>query len=207
MTSSTTHHDARRFAPAFTRNREPILRVLQPRLPASGLVLEIGSGTGEHITHIAQASPPCLVFQPSDPDEHSLASIDAWVSTLNLGNVRTALRIDATKTTWPLKSADAVLCINMIHIAPWAAAVGMVRGAAHLLPHGGLLYLYGPFRREGRHTSPSNAAFDDNLCSRNSAWGVRDLEAVAALAASHGFRSPLIEDMPANNLSVMFTRG
>ena len=195
----------KREAPAAARNRQPILDVLQPRLPARGLVLEIASGTGEHVVHYAAARPG-LVFQPSDPDAGARASIDDWVRTLGLDNVRPALEIDVTKSTWPVERADAVLCCNMIHIAPWEAAVGLVTGAARLLPSGGPLFLYGPYRRGGRHTSPSNEAFDSDLKRRNSAWGVRNLEDVIELAESRGFSAPEIVEMPAHNLSRLFKR-
>lgn len=193
----------KRQAPAAQRNRQPILEVLQPRLPAEGLVLEIASGSGEHIVHFAAAAPH-LTFQPSDPDEGARASIDDWVQSLGLANVRPALAIDVTSPTWPVDRAAAVLCSNMIHIAPWEAAVGLIAGAGRLLRADGLLFLYGPYRREGRHTAPSNEAFDLDLKRRNPAWGVRDLEAVAALAAEHGFDPPAIAEMPANNLSLLF---
>ena len=195
----------KREAPAAARNRQPILDVLQPRLPAKGLVLEIASGTGEHVVHYAAARPE-LTFQPSDPDAGARASVDDWVRTLGLGNVRPALEIDVTRTTWPVERADAVLCCNMIHIAPWEAAIGLVAGAARLLPPGGLLFLYGPYRVGGRHTAPSNEAFDADLRRRNPAWGVRDLETVAELAASRGFSVPEIVEMPANNLSLLLNR-
>ena len=195
----------KRHAPATARNRQPILDVLQPRLPAEGVVLEIASGSGEHIVHFAAALPG-LVFQPSDPSAEARASIDDWVQGEGLGNVRAALALDAALDVWPIERADAVLCCNMIHIAPWEAAVGLISGAARLLAEGGILYLYGPYRRGGRHTAPSNEAFDRDLRQRNPAWGVRDLEAVAALAAAQGFTSPEIVDMPANNLSLLFKR-
>lgn len=198
--------DARRYAPAAARNRAPILGVLQRHLPSRGLVLEVASGTGEHITHFAGASGADLIFQPSDPDASSRASIDAWASNLGLRNIQPAIALDASLGDWPIARADAVLCINMIHIAPWAAAVGLIRGAAAVLPQSGLLYLYGPFRRDGHSTAPSNAAFDTDLRSRDPAWGVRDLEAVTALAELHGLALCEIVDMPANNLSVIFRR-
>jgi SAM-dependent methyltransferase len=176
-------------------------------LPASGLVLEVASGSGEHTVHFAQKAAPGLVFQPSDADPQARASIDAWIGATGLANVRPALALDATQQTWPISAADVVLCFNMIHIAPWEAAVGLVRGAARVLAPNGFLFLYGPFKREGRHTAPSNEAFDrDFLRARNPAWGVRDLEAVSALAAGQGFDPPAIEEMPANNLSLLFRR-
>ena len=195
----------KRHAPATARNRQPILDVLRSRLPAEGIVLEIASGSGEHIVHFAEALPD-LVFQPSDPSAEARASIDDWVQTQRLGNVRAALALDAAGDAWPIERADAVLCCNMIHIAPWEAAVGLIAGAAGVLTDGGTLYLYGPYRRDGRHTAPSNEAFDRDLRQRNPAWGVRDLEAVSALAAAEGFGSPEIIDMPANNLSLIFKR-
>lgn len=199
--------DARQYAPAAARNRDPIWSVLQRHLPQEGLVLEVASGSGEHAVHFARASGPGLIFQPSDPDPAARASIDAWRTAAGVANVRPAIALDATAETWPIVRADAVLCFNMIHIAPWEAAVGLVRGAGRVLPPGGLLFLYGPFKREGRHTAPSNEAFDrDFLKARNPAWGVRDLEAVAGLAAEAGFAAPALEAMPANNLSVIFRR-
>ncbi len=195
----------KREAPAAARNRQPILEVLRPRLPARGLVLEVASGTGEHAVHFAAALPG-LDFQPSDPDADARASIDAWRADSGLPNLRPALALDAAAPAWPIEAADAILCCNMIHISPWASAVGLVGGAGRILPPGGLLYLYGPYRREGRHTAPSNEAFDADLKRRNPAWGVRDLEAVAALAAAAGLAGPEVVQMPANNLSVVFRK-
>jgi SAM-dependent methyltransferase len=197
--------DARLYFPATARNRAPILAVLRRYLPRRGLVLEVGSGSGEHLVHFAQAFPD-LLFQPSDPDADARASIDAWRAALGLANVRPAITLDATAETWPIETADAILCINMVHIAPWAAAEGLVRGAARILPLGGVLYLYGPYKRGGRHTAPSNEAFDASLRARNPDWGVRDLEAVVALAAAAGLAQPGIEPMPANNLSLIFSK-
>jgi Protein of unknown function (DUF938) len=199
--------DARQYSPSTARNRDPIWAVLQRHLPAQGLVLEVASGSGEHAVHFARASGPELVYQPSDADAGARASIDAWTAAAGLANIRPALALDATSDLWPIAPADVVLCFNMIHIAPWEAAIGLVHGAARVLPVGGLLFLYGPFKRDGRHTAPSNEAFDrDFLRARNPAWGVRDLEAVAVLAAEAGFAPPLVEPMPANNLSVLFRR-
>lgn len=195
----------KRHAPATARNRQPILDVLQPRLPPDGLVLEVASGSGEHVVHFAAALPH-LVFQPSDPNETARASIDDWAETSGLTNVRPALALDVEASAWPVDRANAVLCCNMIHIAPWSAAVGLIGGAARILPTDGLLYLYGPYRRSGRHTAASNEAFDRDLRQRDPAWGVRDLEAVTELAATHGFAAPEIVDMPANNLSLLFRR-
>ena len=196
--------DARLMAPATARNREPITKVLRRHLPSRGLVLEVASGTGEHVTHFAGALSTDLRFQPSDPDAGARASIDAWVESLRLGNVRPAIALDASAEDWPIQNADAVVC--MIHIAPWEAAVGLVCGAARLLSEGGVLYLYGPYRCDGRHTSPSNETFDRGLRMQNAKWGVRDLENVVQLAEEHGFAQSLIEEMPANNLSLIFHR-
>jgi hypothetical protein len=170
------------------------------------LVLEVASGSGEHIVHFASTLSPDLTFQPSDPDSAARASIDAWVHSSGARNVLPAIALDASADPWPIQQSDAVICVNMIHIAPWEAAIGLVRGAAHLLPANGLLYLYGPYRRDGGHTAPSNEAFDRGLRRQNPDWGVRDLEAVAELAEEHGFARPLIEVMPANNLSLVFHR-
>jgi hypothetical protein len=205
--------DAKLYAPATERNRVPILYVLRRHLPKRGLVLEIASGSGEHVVHFAAALGPGLVFQPSDPDGPARASIDAWVASAGVGNVRPAIALDASREDWPIAEADAVLCINMIHISLWTATIGLMRGAARVLrasvrPGQGtadkVLYLYGPYKREGRHTAPSNDSFDAGLRERNPLWGVRDIEAVSALAAEHGFGPPAIEAMPANNLSVIF---
>jgi SAM-dependent methyltransferase len=198
--------DPRRFAPATFRNREPILAVLKRHLPLHGHVLEIASGTGEHVVHFANASGPGLTFQPSDPDPAERASIDAWVAVSGCRNVLPAIALDAASNVWPVIAADVVLCINMVHIAPWQAAVGLMQGAGRILTPGGLVFLYGPFRQGGRHTAPSNAAFDDSLRQQNPEWGVRDLEAVIELAEQNGFGPPEIVEMPANNLSVIFRR-
>ena len=198
--------DARQYAPSAARNREPIWAVLQHHLPQRGLVLEVASGSGEHVVHFARASGPQIVYQPSDPNAQARSSIDVWAAVSGLPNIRPALALDAAADVWPIANADVVLCINMIHIAPWSAAIGLVRGAARVLPPGGLLFLYGPYRREGRHTAPSNEAFDQDLRARNPQWGVRDLESVVDLASEAGFAPPLVEPMPANNLSVLFRR-
>jgi SAM-dependent methyltransferase len=196
--------DARRYAPAAARNRGPILDALRGRLPASGLLLEVASGSGEHAVHLAAAFP-ALTIQPSDPDPEARASIAAWAAETGLPNIRPPLALDAA-AAWPAARADAVLCVNMIHIAPWQACEGLVRGAARILPPGGPLVLYGPFRRGGAHTAPSNAAFDESLRAQDPRWGVRDLEAVAALAAAEGFAAPEVVPMPANNLTLVFRR-
>ncbi len=200
--------DERRHAPATLRNRDAILAALGRHLPARGAVLEVASGTGEHAVHFAAALPH-LVFRPSDPDPGARASTDAWARAAGLPNLRAALALDVTAPDWEEAAgrADVVLCINMVHIAPWAATRGLMRGAARVLPAGGVLCLYGPFRREGRHTAPSNAAFDAQLRASDPEWGVRDLEAVADEAAARGFAPPVVEEMPANNLFVAFRHG
>jgi len=194
--------DPRISAPSALRNRGFILEVLKPYLPADGVVLEIASGTGEHVAHFAQ-SLPAVMFQPSDPDPARRASVDAWAATLP--NVRPALALDST-AEWPEEPVDAVVCINMIHIAPWTACEGLVRNAALVLRPGGVLLTYGPYRRAGEHTAPSNAVFDADLRARHPDWGIRDLEAVADLAATCGFAAPEIVEMPANNLCLVFRR-
>lgn len=195
--------DPRLYAPAVQRNREPLRDVLAEVLPASGLVLEVASGTGEHAVFFAEAFPG-LTFQPTDADAEARASIDAWVALTGQGNLRPALALDAAAAEWPITAADAVMCINMIHIAPWAACLGLMAGAARCLSPGSPLILYGPYRRDGQHTAPSNVEFDRSLKARNSAWGVRDLEAVTTAAAAVGFAPPIITAMPANNFTLVF---
>jgi SAM-dependent methyltransferase len=198
-----TAEGTKRVAPAAGRNRAPILEVLGGWLPAEGLVLEVASGTGEHCRHFAAALPG-LVFQPSDGDPAALASIDAWAE--GLPNIRPAVLLDAMAPAWPVERAAALLCINMVHIAPWEATLGLMRGAARVLPPGGLLALYGPYRRGGQHTAPGNAAFDADLRARHPAWGLRDLEAVADAAAAAGLGLFDTVAMPANNLTLGFRR-
>ncbi len=200
MTEVST--DSRLHAPAVQRNRDPILAALRPILPQRGLVLEVASGSGEHVVHLAAALPG-LVFQPSDRDPAALASIDAWVRDAGLTNIRPALALDAAGEAWPVAKADAVLCINMVHIAPWAATGGLFRGAA-LLPTGGVLVLYGPFERAGVPLAPGNAAFDADLRARDPRWGLRRLDDLTKLAA--GFAAPEIIAMPADNLLVAYRR-
>ena len=190
-------------APAAEQNKGPILTVLKRVLPVRGLVLEIASGTGQHVVHFAQIMPH-LMWQPSDPDPDLRASIRAWIAQASLSNVRAPLDLDVQNQPWPVKAADAVLCINMIHIAPWAATTALMAGATRLLPRTGVLVLYGPYRRDGRHTAPSNEAFDRQLRASNPDWGVRDLEAVTEAAASHGLALQDVTTMPANNFCVIF---
>ncbi|WP_425988868.1 DUF938 domain-containing protein [Afipia sp. DC4300-2b1] len=197
--------DRRLEYPATLRNRDVILDVLRGVLPASGLVLEIASGSGEHVVHFARAFPG-LTFQPSDPEDAALQSIAAWTKDSGLPNIRPPVVLDASSGHWPVTAADAILCINMIHISPWQATTGLIRGAAKLMRIGAPLYLYGPYRRADVVTAPSNEAFDASLKSRNPEWGLRDLEAVAEVARAEGFSAPAITEMPTNNLSVVFRR-
>ncbi|WP_340265480.1 DUF938 domain-containing protein [Sphingobium mellinum] len=191
-------------APATERNRDAILALLHDELPASGLVLEVASGSGEHVVHFAAAFP-ALQWQPSDPDQAALASIAAWREEAALPNLRQPVRLDADGD-WPVGRADAVLCINMVHISPWDATLGLLRGAGKSLPTGGLLYLYGPYMRDGVETAPSNLTFDAWLKARDPRWGLRRMEDVIAAADAEGFRFDRLVEMPANNLSLLFRR-
>lgn len=192
-------------SPSTHRNREPILAVLTRVLPPKGLVLEIASGTGQHAVHFAAALPH-VQWQPSDMVSKHRESITAWRDASGLLNVLPPLHLDVEQQPWPLVRADAVVNINMIHIAPWSACVALMRGAAGVLPGGAPLVMYGPFKRGGEHTSPSNAAFDARLRTEDDTWGVRDLDDVASVAAQHGFALQEVVTMPANNLSVVFVR-
>lgn len=190
---------------AALRNRGPILDVLRPHLPSKGLVAEIASGSGEHVVHFARHLPG-LIFQPSDPDPAARASIDSWIAETGLANIGPALDFDVMRDPWPFAEVAAILCINLVHISPWRATEALIAAAARHLAPDGVLYLYGAYKRGGAHTAPSNAAFDLYLRAQDAAWGVRDLEAVAALAAAAGFSEPAITPMPANNLSLVFRR-
>ena len=196
--------DARAFSPASQRNRQPILEVLARVLPGSGLVLEVASGSGEHALWFAQHLRP-LVWQPSDPDPACRRSIAAHAAGIDCPTLKPPLDLDATAAIWPIERADAIVCINMVHIAPWAATEGLMAGAARCLPPGGLLYLYGPYRRGGEPTAPSNAAFDESLRARNPDWGLREVEAIAESAQAQGLTLGEIVEMPANNLSLILT--
>ena len=197
--------DHRQYAPATVRNRDFILDVLRDVLPTTGVILEIASGSGEHVVHFAR-NFPSVVFQPSDPESDALRSISAWTKAPNATNVRAPLVLDASQSIWPIASADGIICINMVHISPWDTTLGLMRGAAAILPPTAPFYLYGPYKRKGFTTALSNQAFDRSLREHNPAWGLRDLEAVAAIAQSVGFSVPTITEMPANNLSVVFHR-
>jgi len=195
----------KRFAPATERNREPILAVLRGVLSSPCLVLEIASGTGQHAMHFAQAFPS-LDWQPSEPDVEVRRLLAARVASAALPNLRAPLAFDVHEPKTPLARADAVVCINMIHIAPWSACDALLRHASALLAPGAPLVLYGPFMRDGLHTAPSNADFDKSLRARNASWGVRDLTDVDGLARGCGFELALTVAMPANNLSVVWRR-
>ena len=191
--------------PASHRNKQPIAEVLAGALPATGVVLEVASGTGVHALHFARAMPG-LVWQPTETDAELVALLAARLADAALPNLRAPLRFDVHEPRAPLAHADAVVCINMIHIAPWSACDALLRHASGLLAPGAPLVLYGPFMRDGVHTAQSNAEFDRSLKARNAAWGVRDLGDVDALARGHGFELELTVGMPANNLSVVWRR-
>jgi hypothetical protein len=191
----------RKHAPATLRNREAIAAVLIEELPVTGLVLEIASGSGEHIAHFGREFPG-HEWQPSDPDADARASVAAW--TKGLTNVAAPLAIDAAASDWPIARADAVLCVNMVHISPWEATLGLLAGAARVLVKGAPLIVYGPFRQADVALAPSNAAFDESLKARDPRWGLRDIAAVRD--AAQGLTLTRIVEMPANNLTLVFRR-
>lgn len=193
--------EARRHAPATLRNRMAIADVLREVLPRSGVVLEIASGSGEHAAYFAQEFP-ALEWRPSDPDPDARRSIAAWCAGIE--NVLPPLALDAAAAEWPVDRADALLCINMVHISPWEATLGLMAGAAALLAPGAPLILYGPFLQAGVPTAPSNLAFDESLRARDSRWGLRSVEAITAAAISFSLDSSFV--MPANNVSLVFRR-
>ena len=201
--------DARQYAPATQRNRQPILEILTKVLPPKSNVLEIASGTGEHAVFFASRLQSCR-WTPSDNNPLSWESIIAWKNASGVDNVDLPLVIDVTRDDWVQqvtdKKIDAIVNINMIHISPWLACLGLMHGAGQILPPGGILYMYGPYKRNGEHTAPSNANFDRSLRARNDQWGVRDLEAVIEAAAAANLRLQQVIEMPANNLSVIFSR-
>lgn len=198
--------DARRSAPAALRNREPIARVLRDWLPERGLVLEIASGTGEHAVYFAETFP-ALDWQPSDLHPDALGSIAGWRSAAGLPNLREPVVLDSASADWPIASADAVLSINMAHISPWRASLGLIAGAARVLPGGGPLILYGPWLKDGIDTAPSNTAFDADLKQRDPEWGLRRVEDFAEAAAKEGLSFDQWRQMPANNLMLLFRKG
>jgi SAM-dependent methyltransferase len=201
--------DARQYAPATERNRDPILEVLLEVLPPTGTVLEISSGTGEHAAYFAPRLQPRR-WIPSDLSAAARDSIEAWQSTVNADNLYLPIAIDASQDHWAVEDMEidppigAIVNINMIHISPWSACLGLMAGAKRILPEGGILYLYGPFKQKGLHTAPSNMAFDQSLQMRDREWGVRDLEAVIVAAEAEGLVLVKTYSMPANNLSVVF---
>jgi SAM-dependent methyltransferase len=195
----------KQHAPAAERNCAPIAAVLREVLPESGLVLEVASGTGQHAARLASLFPE-LIWQPSDPDADALASIAAWRDEVAAPNLLPPIRLDAEGRPWPVERADAILCVNMVHISPWAATLGLLDGAAGLLPAGGPLIFYGPYRRSGIVTAASNEAFDLSLKSRNPEWGLRDLEEVSVAAGARGLGFERLFEMPANNLTLVYRR-
>lgn len=197
--------EPKKVAPAAARNRDAIFAVLRGILPAQGTALEIASGSGEHIVHFAR-SLPHLHWQPSDPEPAALASIAAWSAEAALPNIAPPVMLDVCAPGWPISRADAILCINMIHIAPWAATLGLMTGAGRLLAPGAPLYLYGPFREDGIPLAPSNAEFDASLRARDPEWGLRRVDDVTDVAARHGLALRKRLAMPANNVSLIFYR-
>jgi len=211
--------DVRQHAPATQRNREPILQVLLQVLPPSGTVLEISSGTGEHAVFLAPRLHP-RKWIPSDPEPEARASIAAWREHCPTDNLYPPIALDARDPVWAVEQDElpealqdidfkrdpivAIANINMIHIAPWSACLGLMAGARRILLPGGILYLYGPFKQGGKHTAPSNAAFDERLQAQNPEWGVRDLDEVVAVAQAQSLSLVKTYAMPANNLSVIF---
>ncbi len=203
--------DGRLRGPAFDRNHEPIWQAISPYLNAAiGDVLELGSGTGQHVTEFARRTPQ-LTWWPSDIFDAHIASIDAWRKHAGLENLRAPQRIDLTDPGWTWQGGDvgglaAILCINVLHISPWAVAQNLIAGAGRFLRTNGRLFVYGPFKRDGAHTAPSNAAFDESLRSENADWGVRDVSDLDALAHAASLSAADVTPMPANNLVLAFTR-
>ncbi len=195
----------KRHAPATARNSEPLAEVLVGELPNEGLVLEIASGTGEHAVFMAKRFP-ALDWQPSDCATDALHSVDAWAQEAGLANLRPAIALDAAALDWPIETADAVLCVNMIHISPWEATVGLFEGAGRLLPPGAPLILYGPFVEDDVETAPSNLAFDESLKARDPAWGLRDVADLDALAEARNLHRTARHEMPANNLVLVYRK-
>jgi SAM-dependent methyltransferase len=197
--------DDRLCSPSVERNRQPIADVLLQVLPTTDLVLEVGSGTGEHVVHFARAMPH-VIWQPSEQDADCLRSIQGWLAFEKLLNVLPAVRLDVHDDQWPIERADAIVCINMIHIAPWSVAQALLRGASRILRSGGVLCLYGPYRLKSKHTSASNQAFDAQLRAINPEWGVRDLDAISNEARAFNVELERTFQMPANNLIAVFRK-
>ncbi len=201
--------DARQYAAATQRNRDPILAILSEVLHPKSNILEIASGTGEHALYFASKLESCY-WTPSDVNPTSRDSITAWKNTSYIDNLNLPLSIDVTQHDWQQQvmgqGIDVIININMIHISPWQACLGLMKGTEQILPSGGILYLYGPYKRNREHTSPSNASFDRSLRDRNPLWGIRDLAAVVEAAAASNLQLEKVIEMPANNLSVIFRR-
>jgi uncharacterized protein DUF938 len=197
--------DGRPVSPSAERNKQPIAEILMRVLPAQGDVLEISSGTGQHVLHFAQAMPH-IRWQPTEQDADCLKSVASWLAQTPTPNVNAPLCLDVHDEIWPVHDVAAVVCLNMIHIAPPSATEALLRGAGNVIARGGILFLYGPFRRNGRHTSASNEAFDALLKAENPDWGVRNVEDVAQRAATVGLELEQTHDMPANNLAVVFRK-
>jgi hypothetical protein len=203
----TEKSDFRQYALATQRNRQPILDVLLDVLPDQGNILEIASGTGEHAVFFAEHLNP-RYWIPSDRNPESLDSIESWRQQSRVSNVHSPLVLDVRESIWAVEKLGikiaAIVNINMIHIAPWETCLGLLRGAGRLLAVGGIIYLYGPYKQQGKHTAPSNLAFDQYLRNQNPQWGVRNLEDVIASAEEQGLELIKTVSMPANNLSVVF---
>ncbi|HXV11906.1 MAG TPA: DUF938 domain-containing protein [Burkholderiales bacterium] len=197
--------DGRLASPSADRNKGPILQVLERILPPTGMVLEIASGTGQHVVHFARALPH-LTWQPSDVEAECLTSIAAWLAASRLPNIRKPIALDVLAFPWPVAEVDAIVCANLLHIAPWPVVPALFAGARVALRASGALYLYGAYSIGGRHTAPSNVAFDRALRAHDPQWGVRDLAEVARVAEGEGFDLSETVEMPANNLSVVFRK-
>ena len=195
----------KRHAPATGRNSAPIADVLRRELPDEGLVLEIASGTGEHAVFFAREFPQ-ITWQPTDREASELASIAAWTEDAGVGNIAEPVVLDASAHDWPVIRADAIVCINMVHISPWEATEGLMRGAGRLLDSGAPLVLYGPYREAGVETAPSNEQFELWLKDRDPRFGLRNIEDVDALAARHGLARTARHKMPANNLTLVYRK-
>jgi hypothetical protein len=197
--------DGRLVSPSAERNKGPITEILVRVLPAQGDVLEVGSGTGQHVLHFARAMPD-IRWQPTEQDADCLRSIASWLAQTTPPNVSAPIYLDVHDAVWPVAEVAAVVCINMIHIAAPSAIEALLRGAGNVIAPRGILFLYGPYRRQGRHTSPSNEAFDELLKAANPEWGVRNLEDIALRAAAEELELQETYDMPANNLAVIFRK-
>jgi len=195
----------KRHSEACERNKEPILEVLKDIFPKQGLVLEIASGTGQHAVHFA-SNLQNLIWQPSDIDPELRKSVRAWHADFNLQNLKSPVHLDVTSENWPIDTADAMMCANMIHIAPWEACIGLLEGAGRILPEGGILCMYGPYKVGGKHTAPSNEAFDQSLRARDASWGIRNLDDVALEARRRGLHLIKTVKMPSNNFCVIYKK-